>query len=259
MSMRTGIVFDVREFTVHDGPGIRTTVFLKGCPLRCAWCHNPEGMSPYPETIQNRNGTRLVGKKYSADELAALLNRQSAILHLGGGGVTFSGGEPLSQAAFVSAVINQLRNIHVLLDTSGYARERDFKLVAQKCNLVYFDLKLVCPEMHLRFTGVDNSLILQNLASLSRMGVPFVIRIPLIPGITDSDENLHASAQLVAGKSHLVRVDLLPYNRAAGGKYASSGRQFRPPYDENRPVNINLAAFERLGIPVRVAGLINHQ
>jgi pyruvate formate lyase activating enzyme len=259
MSKRTGIVFDIREFTVHDGPGIRTTVFMKGCPLRCAWCHNPEGMSPCPETIQNQNGKRLVGKKYTADELAALLNRQSAILQLGGGGVTFSGGEPLSQASYVSAVIDQLRNMHVLLDTSGYARESDFELVARKCDLVYFDLKLARSEEHRRFTGVDNSLILRNLASLSRMGIPFVIRIPLIPGVTDSDENLHASAQLIAGQSQLVRVDLLPYNRAAGGKYASLGKQFMPPYDENQPVNINLTAFEQLGIPIRVAGLANHQ
>ena len=257
--MRAGIVFDVREFTVHDGPGIRTTVFMKGCPLRCAWCHNPEGMSPCPEIIQNKNGARIVGKKYSADELAAVLNRQSAILHMGGGGVTFSGGEPLLQAGFVSAVIDQLKNIHVLLDTSGYAREGDLKLVAQKCDLVYFDLKLVSPEAHRRFTGVDNSLILRNLASLSRMGIPFVIRIPLIPGVTDSDENLHASAQLIAGRNQLVRVDLLPYNRAAGGKYASLGKQFRPPYDEHKSVNVDLAAFEQLGIPVRVAGLVSHQ
>src|SRR6202795_1912563 len=106
--MLAGIVFDLREFTVHDGPGLRTTVFMKGCPLRCAWCHNPESLSPCPETIRSANGDRLVGKTYTPDSLALILNRQSSILCRGGGGVTFSGGEPLSQADFVSEVINRL-------------------------------------------------------------------------------------------------------------------------------------------------------
>ena len=256
--MRTGVVFDVREFTVHDGPGLRTTVFMKGCPLRCAWCHNPEGISQCPETIQGANGRRLVGKPYTAEELAGLLNRQSAILRNGGGGVTFSGGEPLLQAGFVSDVIDRLSEMHVVLDTSGYAPTHKFKLVARKCNLVYFDLKIINPEMHFRFTGVDPSIIHQNLKSLPAIGIPFVIRIPLIPGITDSDQNLQASAELVAGMKGLVRVDLLPYNRAAGGKYASLGRQFNPPYDENQPLNINLATFEQLAVPVRLAGAANH-
>src|SRR5512136_1023838 len=96
----TGVVFDIQELTVHDGPGLRTTVFLKGCPLRCAWCHNPEGLSPAPETLRSRAGERLAGRSYSSVELATLLNRQAPLLgdH---GGVTFSGGEPLMQAAFV--------------------------------------------------------------------------------------------------------------------------------------------------------------
>ena len=257
--MLAGIVFDIREFTVHDGPGLRTTVFMKGCPLRCAWCHNPEALSPCPETMRSANGDRLVGKTYTSESLAVILNRQSSILCRGGGGVTFSGGEPLLQSDFVSEVIDQLGEMHVTLDTSGQAPMRQFQLVGEKCDLVYFDLKLISPEMHLRFTGVDNSLIHKNLETLSEIGVPFVIRIPLIPGVTDSEENLQATADFVVGRKGLLRVDLLPYNRAAGGKYSLLGRNFSPPYDENRRLNTDLAAFERLHIPVHLAGTANRQ
>jgi pyruvate formate lyase activating enzyme len=255
--MLAGIVFDLREFTVHDGPGLRTTVFMKGCPLRCAWCHNPEALSPCPEVVRSASGERLVGKAYTPDSLASILNRQSSILSRAGGGVTFSGGEPLLQADFVSEVIDRLNGIHVTLDTSGHAPTQKFQLVAEKCDLVYFDLKLINPEMHLRFTGVDNSLIHRNLESLSEIGVPFVIRIPLIPGVTDSDENLQSSAEFVAGRKGLLQVDLLPYNRAAGGKYSLLGKTFSPTYDENRRLNVDLAPFERLNIPVHFAGPVD--
>lgn len=257
--MLSGTVFDIREFTVHDGPGFRTTVFLKGCPLRCSWCHNPEGMSPHPETMQSRSGKRVVGKAYTSAQLAAILNRQAKILTDAGGGVTFSGGEPLSQAAFLAETIGRLSGLHVLLDTSGYANEADFRLVAEKCDLVYFDLKLVDREEHLRHTRVENAPILRNLKSLSTMGVPFVIRAPLIPGLTDTEQNLEAIAQTAAPLPGLVRVDLLPYNFAAGGKYASVGKQFSPTYNPAQPLHVDLSIFERAGVPARLAGKLPAQ
>ena len=120
--MSRGIVFDVREFTVHDGPGIRTTVFMKGCPLRCTWCHNPEGLDMAPSVMRSPAGERTVGRSYEAAELAAILSRQASILAMNGGGVTFSGGEPLMQAGFVAEVIDLLPGMHVVLDTSGLRR-----------------------------------------------------------------------------------------------------------------------------------------
>jgi pyruvate formate lyase activating enzyme len=251
---QVGNVFDIREFTVHDGPGPRTTVFLKGCPLRCAWCHNPEGMSPHSQLITTAAGKRMVGKTFSSRELAEVLNRHAVLLAIGEGGVTFSGGEPLSQSAFVAEVIDQLKDIHVVLDTSGYASDEDFRRVAQRCHLIYFDLKLMSPEQHLRFTGVRNEPILRNLKTLSTLRIPFVIRIPLIPGVTDKIENLKNIARAVSGLKGLVRVDALPYNRAAGAKYDSLGMQFDPPYDENATLNTDLTLFEDLGISVRIAG-----
>ncbi|MGA3033685.1 MAG: radical SAM protein [Terracidiphilus sp.] len=252
--MRSGMVFDIREFTVHDGPGIRTTVFLKGCPLHCSWCHNPEGMSPLTEIIESRSGKRTVGRLYTTEQLASILNRQASILTETGGGVTFSGGEPLAQAAFLSDLIDKLNNVHVLLDTSGYAPARDFDLIVQKCDLVYFDLKLVNREAHLHHTGVDNTPILENLRMLARMNIPFVIRVPLIPGVTDTDENFTAIAQIARQLADLIRIDLLPYNRAAGGKYAALKKEFCPTYDESRQVNVDLAAFEAAGVQARIAG-----
>jgi pyruvate formate lyase activating enzyme len=254
--MQSGMVFDVREFTVHDGPGIRTTVFLKGCPLRCSWCHNPEAMSARPEIIESASGKRTVGRLYTSEQLSSVLNRQAAILSANGGGVTFSGGEPLAHAAFLAEVIDNLNDVHVLLDTSGYGLETDFRHVAQRCDLVYFDLKIVDGAEHLRHTGVDNAPILRNLRALSTMNVPFVIRVPLVPGVTDTEENLAAIAHIAAQLDGLIRVDLLPYNRAAGGKYAALKKQFRPTYDENCPVRINPAIFEASGVPVKIAGAV---
>jgi pyruvate formate lyase activating enzyme len=248
--MTKGIVFDIKEFAVHDGPGIRTTVFLKGCPLSCSWCHNPEGISPKPQIIRSPAGERLVGTEYSSDELAAILKKQADILRLNDGGVTFSGGEPLAQAKFIVEVIDQLDGIHVLLDTSGYASEEDFCLVASRCDLVYFDLKLIDSDLHRRFTGRDNGPILRNLRVLSTLGVPFVVRVPMVPGVTDTDKNLTQIAETVKDLPGLLRVDLLRYNRAAGGKYESAGVEFKPGFDESKEVNVNRKPFEAVGVEV---------
>lgn len=251
--MTTGILFDIREFTIHDGPGIRTTVFLKGCPLRCSWCHNPEGQSRQPQVIRGLGGDRVAGKEYAARELAEILNKQADVLRMNEGGVTFSGGEPLLQSEFVAEVIDLLDGFHVLLDTCGYASEPDFRRVAGRSNLVFFDLKLGDRELHRRYTGCDNDPILHNLHVMSTLRVPFVIRVPLVPGVTDRDENLAAIAGMVRGLPGLVRVDLLPYNRAAGAKYRSVGMNFKPDYDETRELNINPTPFQEAGVPVRVA------
>lgn len=249
--MKKGIVFDIKEFAVHDGPGIRTSVFLKGCPLRCTWCHNPEGISSEPQTIRSPAGERLVGTEYSSEDLAALLRKQSDILSANGGGITFSGGEPLRQADFVAEVIDSLGGMHVLLDTSGYAAEEKFRLVAQKSDLVYFDLKIIDPEMHRRFTGCDNIPILRNLRVLSTLDVPFVIRVPMVPGVTDTKDNLTGIAKAARDLPGLIRVDLLRYNRAAGGKYRAAGLEFKPGFDETIEINADTKPFEDVGLEVK--------
>lgn len=251
--MTDGIVFDVREFTIHDGPGIRTTVFLKGCPLACMWCHNPEGLSKNSQMMHSPSGTRPVGTSYSPEELAALLNRQATILKSNEGGVTFSGGEPLLQAQFIAQVIDLLDDLHIVLDTSGYGRESDFRMLLERVDLVYYDLKLIDPRAHEFYTGVPNHKILHNLQRLSDSKVPFVVRVPLVPGVTDTCDNLSAIARTVQPLPGLLHVDLLPYNQAAGAKYRPLGMEFHADYDETNPVNIQTDCFDQLGIKVNVA------
>jgi len=250
--MLTGVVFDIKEFAVHDGPGLRVTVFLKGCPLRCSWCHNPEGQSPEPQVLRGSAGERLAGVSFTSQALADRLCSLAELLRVGEGGVTFSGGEPLAQADFVAEVIDQLDHLHVLLDTSGYADESSFRKVAARSQLVYFDLKLIDSVAHQAHTGVDNQPILRNLRVLNELGVPFVIRVPLIPGLTDTEANLSAIARTVAGMPGLQRIDLLPYNIAAGAKYAACGMAFQPTFDESEKSNINLSCFKSAGLKVRV-------
>ncbi len=248
----SGMIFDIKEFAVHDGPGIRTTVFLKGCPLSCTWCHNPEGQSSEPQRVAGPTGGRISGRRYSADEVAFLLNDHSELLRPDGGGVTFSGGEPLSQARFLVAIIDKLKDMHVLVDTSGFASESVFQDVVARANLVHFDLKIMDNEKHLRYTGVENTTIHNNLKRLATMSIPYIIRVPLVPGVSDTHENLTAIADAVAGLSGLLRVELLPYNRAAGGKYRSCGMEFRPGYDEDDPLNCDSRPFIEAGVEVKI-------
>jgi pyruvate formate lyase activating enzyme len=157
------------------------------------------------------------------------------------------------QAAFVASTIDLLQGLHVTLQTSGYAPESGFRLVAGKCDLVLFDLKLMDAGAHRRWTGGDNGLILRNLDLLAELGTPFVIRVPMVPGVTDTDENLRAIASRVNGLPGLLGVELVPYNRAAGGKYAACGLQWRPAFDENAPPNANLKAFQDLNLEAALA------
>lgn len=249
----TGIAFDVKEFSLHDGPGIRTTVFLKGCPLRCVWCHNPEGLSPKSELFSAsgcldcglcrrpcdhedcrpygrclhvcpQGLLRVAGKEWEANELAEHLLKQADFLNRNGGGITLSGGEPLYQADFCVELLTKLRGrVHCAIETSGYAEADVFCRVIGLCDYVLMDLKLADPAAHRAMTGVDNQIILQNAAYLQKSGIPHVFRTPLIPGITDTQQNLDA-IRAIAGDSPW---QTLPYNDLAAAKYAGVGREFR--------------------------------
>lgn len=250
--MLSGIIFDIKEFAIHDGPGIRMTVFMKGCPLGCSWCHNPEGLLSESQIIHRMDVERIVGKWYTSRELACIINEKADILRSNEGGVTFSGGEPLSQAEFIAEVTDLLDGVHVLLDTSGYGSEKDFRLLVKGSDLVFFDLKLIDSDIHRKYMGCDNGPVLHNLGILSRLKVPFVIRVPLIPGVTDSNKNLSDIAMVIKNLQGLLRVDLLPYNKAAGGKYSSLGMKFNPGFDESQELNINTAIFSDQGLEVNV-------
>ena len=244
-----GIIFDVKEFALHDGQGIRTTVFLKGCPLRCLWCHNPEGQDPAPEIFQKqgckncglcRRGCghpdcRPFGRclHVCPDDLVTVAGRRITVSALAGEikshsdpsfGITLSGGEPLLQPAFALGLLREFggRDGDTCIETCGYAPPEIFDRVTDSCRFVYMDLKLADPDMHRRYTGRDNALILANLRSLQQRGRGYVLRIPLIPGITDTGANL-AGLSRIAGSSP---VELLEYNTLAGAKYAGTGRTY---------------------------------
>lgn len=234
-----GTIFSMEEFAVNDGPGIRTTVFLKGCPLRCAWCHNPEGWSPEPQWLDKKGRKELCGYEISADDLARKVSRDRDLYRDSGGGVTFTGGEPLSQAEFLCEVMALLPDIHKAVETSGYASPEVFGKVLAIVDLLLFDVKLADADSHRRFTGVDNSVILKNLATLCKSGKPFVARIPLIPGVNDTRENMEATARLLNGAKGLQRVELLRYHKTAGAKYPMAGLQYNPPFDENKEPEIH--------------------
>ena len=227
-----GRIFEIREFTLQDGPGPRTTVFLQGCPLRCTWCHNPEG--------QEFGGGREMTDAEVADEVL----RTADFLVMSGGGVTLSGGEPLAQADFAAAIIDRIRakepRLTYAIETSGFAPIADYRKVVLRLDLVYQDIKFPGLDGYRRWTGVDATPIFENIKWLRKSMVPFVVRVPCIPGVNDSRETKSAIARLVAGAPNLLGVEMLPYNRLAGAKYAKLGRAYSPGFDESREPDVSI-------------------
>ncbi|HOC16920.1 MAG TPA: glycyl-radical enzyme activating protein [Vicinamibacterales bacterium] len=258
-----GTILRIARFAIHDGPGIRTTVFLKGCPLRCAWCHSPESQRAAPEFMPQPDrcircgsctaacphgvlpaaladsaapagcttcgacveacptGAReLAGHPMTVDTLVALVERDRIFYDESGGGVTFSGGEPLLQPEFVleAAASCRAEGIHVAVDTCGHVDPDALLAVAREADLFLFDLKTVDEAAHRRLTGVPNDLILSNLERLAAVHPRIIVRFPLIPGVNDDEANVRGIGALLASY-RLTRVDVLPYHRAGLAKY----------------------------------------
>ena len=269
--MMKATIFDIKEFSVRDGEGVRTTVFFKGCPLRCAWCHNPEGLSPLPELYELRDGCtdcnlcrvpchhpdcqpygrclhicpknllRSIGKEYGVGELAQKLLAQKSFFDAMGGGVTLSGGEPLLQADFCVALLQELKGkIHTTIETSGYATKEYFSRVISLCDFVIMDIKLMDDAAHKQYTGVSNAKILSNAKLLMESDMSHLFRTPLIPGITDTAQNLRTIAEFISEE----RIELLPYNELAPAKYAAVHRTFSNEIDIKNKNEIDLSVFQ---------------
>jgi pyruvate formate lyase activating enzyme len=302
----TGVVSDFQRFSIHDGPGIRTIVFLKGCPLRCLWCQNPENIRFQPELLYIGNNCIACGKCLdicpehcltAQDGPGVVIDRRRCALpdcglcqsvcyanainicgryltvaqvleeveldrefyERSGGGVTFSGGEPFAQPRFLEALAReaQKRGLHTAVETCGQAGWEVMRPALGHMDLVLFDVKHMDPAAHERLTGAPNRRILDNLRRIDALGIPLRLRLPLIPGHNDTEENLRRTAELAASLTHLVALDVLPYHRMGEPKWG----QLRQDYPLHGLAPHNKEALDRLAevlravpIPVTIGG-----
>ena len=269
------LLFDIKRYALHDGPGIRTTLFLKGCPLRCVWCHNPESWSPLPQRLYKRSrcigcstcvescpqgalaltpggirptgaectlcGTcarecpakalEISGHAWPMDELMAEIEKERDVMERSGGGVTLCGGEPLMHPDYTLELLRELgrRGFHRTVDTTLYAAPGVVRAVAAECELLLVDLKVMDSALHAHYTGVPNERILENIALVAALGVPYYIRIPLIVGVNADDANRDAVVRFLKSLPALPEeVDLLPYHDIGKGKHERLGTVYNP-------------------------------
>lgn len=298
-----GQIFNIMKYAVHDGPGIRTTVFLKGCPLNCWWCHNPESQELNPQLtfFPNRcigcmdcvsackenaisivdgkvvtdlskcknNGDctlvcfaearEMAGKSMSVDEVVKEILKDKIFYDESGGGVTFSGGEPLMQSKFLLEVLKKVKDlgIHTTLDTCGFATKEVLEEVSQYIDLFLFDLKHMDNDKHEKYTGVTNNLILENLTLLDNMGKDIVIRVPVIPGFNDKKEELEDLKAFISSLQNIKEVNLLPYHSIGQEKYNRIGKEYKmkdvkEPSDED--MGFALKLMDGCGVKVKIGG-----
>jgi len=260
-AMTSGFIFNIQKYSIHDGPGIRTTVFLKGCPLACWWCHNPEGQAQTSETIKfegrcikcgeclqvckvktdvrrcSRCGAcvavcpagarQMTGRKMGVDEVVRVVMEDEVFYRESGGGVTFSGGEPLTQGEFLVGLLDAChgRDLHTAVDTCGYVPLDQLLKVAALTDLFLYDLKIMDDARHLEYTGVSNALILDNLRTLSSKHDNIWIRLPIVPGFNDSPGHIEAIADFLVTLSGIRQVNLLPYHEMGLSKGERLGRK----------------------------------
>jgi pyruvate formate lyase activating enzyme len=296
----TGCVFNIERFAIRDGPGIRTTVFLKGCPIRCLWCSNPESMQPHPqlfyfdnlctrcyrcvEACPNKANTvtpdgdieidralcqscgecveacpnkarDINGKVMTVEEVLEEVKKDALFYQNSGGGITASGGEPTYQPEFLWHLFNRSQQaaIHTCMDTTGFVKTKVLQNILERTDLVLYDIKHMDPEKHKEYTGVDNSLILEN-ARVVAAARPMIVRVPLIPGHNDTEENLSALVKFMK-ELRLNRIDLLPYHSLGKMKYARLGMEYRladlEPYEKEDIAGIK-ESLESQGLEVGV-------
>ena len=255
----TGTIFDIQHFSVHDGPGIRTTVFMKGCPLRCRWCHNPEGLSKSLQLqfFEDRcigcglcgerkqlsdshrcpaEALQICGREVDEDEVINEVLKDK-IFYSNNGGMTFSGGECLLQADFVASVLRKAKalGLHTAIDTCGYVSFEAFEKTLAYCDLYLYDIKCFTSTVHKAYTGVDNSLIIDNLKRLAETQKDIWIRIPVIPDFNNSTEEMIQIAELISPMSSVKQVTRMPYHTLGASKYKTLGLEY--PFDTDKRIS----------------------
>ena len=220
-----GKIINITRFCTDDGPGIRTTVFLKGCPLRCIWCHNPESQKSDEEQYVNGE---IVGKTISVQEILDEILKDKVFYETSGGGVTISGGEPLFQPEFTIRILKACKEqgIHTAIETSGFATKEIFSKVIEYCDLVLFDIKETDAKKLLEYTGATLNIVLQNLKIVNDMKIPFVIRLPIIPGINDRNEHFLKVKAIAEGLAFCRGIEIMPYHKLGEYKYQQLGKEY---------------------------------
>jgi len=301
--MTTGVIFDIKKYAIHDGPGIRTTIFFKGCPLSCAWCHNPESLIRTAQRLyrvercigcmecvkvclndaitaaENKlkweanncmyckacarqcptEAVQFIGRTVTVADVVAEITSDTLFYDQSGGGVTFSGGEPLMQPSFLMEILKACGDLdlHRTVDTCGFADTRTLLKVASHVELFLYDLKHMDREKHYRFTGVSNELILSNLKCLSRQGARIIIRLPLIPGFNNDGENIERTGAFLSSIAGVNQVHILPYHCTAEVKYKNLSLNYGTA-DIERPTREHLESIarqlEKYGLQVKIGG-----
>jgi len=295
-------IVNVQKYSVHDGPGIRTTIFFKGCPLKCWWCHNPESLNPSEEIVQCsekctgcgrcvskcsedaihiKNGDPFVelekcklcgkcaefcisearehiGKVVSVGDIMDKIKKDIIFYEESGGGVTFSGGEPLMHSEFLNETLKRCKvlGINTTVDTCGYAAWERFEKIQDKVDLFLYDLKIFNDEKHIKYTGVSNAVILENLKKLSDLGKDIYIRMPIIRGINDDDEHIDGSVDFIS-KLNIKQVNILPYHRFGMDKYQKLSMSYKLSGDEkplDKTIDKIVKKFRNRNIKVKVGG-----
>ena len=215
-----GYIMQMQNFSVNDGEGIRTTVFLAGCPLRCAWCCNPEG-----QTRENP-----MTRWAETEEILEAVERQAAFYRFSGGGVTFSGGEATVQTDFLRELTDRLydEGYDLAIETCGVFDFDRTAPILRKMNEIFYDVKHLDPETHRRYTGLDNRLILENLPRTAALGVPLVVRVPVVPGVNGNDGDLTAIFRYLRERVPGAKLELLPHHRFGEEKYRQLGLPLPP-------------------------------
>ncbi|MHA1736987.1 MAG: glycyl-radical enzyme activating protein [Candidatus Heimdallarchaeota archaeon] len=259
-----GTIFDIKKYAVHDGPGIRVTVFFKGCPMECLWCHNPESQKkesekfiiPHEKSCAQKE--EIIGREATVSEVMKEVSKDIIFFEESNGGVTFSGGEPLMQPDFLLALLNRSKelNLHTTLDTAGCATLDIIKQIAPKIDLFLYDIKLISDDKHKEYTGSSNEQILKNLEYLSKNNHKIIIRIPIIPTVNDSKEEIEKIIKYIK-KLQIIKAELLPFHKIGDEKYRKLNKinrmlDIQPPTKE--VLDRIVKQFQELKIPIKLEG-----